>query len=211
MHYHNLITGFDDGYFARECSAFHNGHVNVGTYTVIYEEYAGAEDRGNLSLPHMPPDNWYMVDLFPGINFNLRGSVVRFDLMTPLGANKVMIEFRGFGLKADTPEERAHRIHHHNTIWGPFGRNLHEDLIGIAGQGQTMMSQSETRRILHARHEGLYIHDEVGMRHFYDTWGKWMDRLPSDPTKKYQPGKVIGPEMPPAKGLSAFPGAKIAS
>lgn len=117
-----------------------------------------------------------------------------------------MIEFRGFGLKSDSAEDRAHRIQHHNTIWGPMGRNLHEDLIGIAGQGVTMMPKSETRRILHGRHEGLYIHDEVGMRHYYDVWGKWMDRLPSDPTQKYKPGKVVGPEMPPAKGLNTFAG-----
>ena len=42
-----------------------------------------------------------------------------------------MIEFRGFGLKKDTPQERKTRIEHHNTIWGPMGRNLHEDLLGI--------------------------------------------------------------------------------
>jgi hypothetical protein len=40
------------------------------------------------------------------------------------------------------------------------------------------------------------------MRHYYETWGKWMDRLPSDPTQPYQQGVVVGPEMPPAKGLS---------
>jgi methanesulfonate monooxygenase large subunit len=147
-----------------------------------------------------------MVDMFPGVNINLRGSAVRMDLMTPLSANKVMIEFRGLGLKSDSKETRERRIHHHNTIWGPFGRNLHEDLVGIAGQGVTMMPNSEPRRILQGRHEGLYIHDEVGMRHFYETWGKWMDRLPSDPSKKYQPGLVVGPEMPPAKGISTFPG-----
>jgi len=206
MHYHNRITGFDDGYFARKCAAFDNGHVNVGTFTVNYGEYEVADDRGDLTFPHLPPNNWYMVDMFPGVNINLRGSAVRMDLMTPLSANKVMIEFRGLGLKSDSKETRERRIHHHNTIWGPFGRNLHEDLVGIAGQGVTMMPNSEPRRILQGRHEGLYIHDEVGMRHFYETWGKWMDRLPSDPSKKYQPGLVVGPEMPPAKGISTFPG-----
>jgi methanesulfonate monooxygenase large subunit len=206
MHYHNRITGFNDDYFQRECSAYDNGHVNVGTFTVNYEEYDVAEDRGTLSFPNLPPDNWYMVDMFPGLNFNLRGSVVRMDLMTPLSANQVMIEFRGFGLKSDSAEDRAHRIQHHNSIWGPLGRNLHEDLIGVAGQGTTMTPKSEPRRILHGRHEGSYIHDEIGMRHYYESWGKKMDRLPSDPEQKYRPGKVVGPEMPPAKGLSTFAG-----
>ena len=202
MHYHNRITGFDDAYFARECSAFNNGHVNVGTFEVHYGDYDVADDRGELTFPHLPRNGWFMVDMFPGVNVNLRGSALRMDLMTPLGPNQVMIEFRGLGLKSDTPEVRKRRIHHHNTIWGPFGRNKHEDLVGIAGQGVTMMPNSEPRRILHGRHEGLYVHDEVGMRHYYETWGKWIDRLPSDPTQPYQQGVVVGPEMPPAKGLS---------
>ncbi|MEH6456158.1 MAG: aromatic ring-hydroxylating dioxygenase subunit alpha [Cocleimonas sp.] len=204
MHYHNRVTGFDDGYFARECSGFPNGHVNVGTFEVNYDDYElGADDgdRGDLTFPHLPPNNWYMVDMFPGMNLNLRGSALRMDLMTPLSANQVMIEFKGFGLKSDTEEERAQRIHHHNSIWGPLGRNLHEDLIGISGQGVTMKPKSDIRRIQHARHEGSYIHDEIGLRHFYENWGKWMDRLPSNPTEKYRPGKVKGPDMPPAKGM----------
>ena len=47
-----------------------------------------------------------MVDLFPGFNFNLRGSAFRSDSVTPLGPNSVLIEFRGYGLLKDTPEER---------------------------------------------------------------------------------------------------------
>ena len=118
-----------------------------------------------------------------------------------------MIEFRGLGLKSDSRGgARAGAFTITTRSGGPFGRNLHEDLVGVAGQGVTMMPNSEPRRILHGRHEGLYIHDEVGMRHFYDTWGKWMDRLPSDPSKKYEPGVVVGPEMPPAKGITSFPG-----
>ena len=92
-----------------------------------------------------------------------------------------MIEFRGYGLKKDTPEERATRIKHHNTIWGPFGRNLHEDLIGVTGQGVSMSEGTERRHILHGRHENHTIHDEVGMRHYYAEWGKYLDVNPSNP------------------------------
>lgn len=185
MHYHNRITGFDEGYFARKNIAFNNGHVNVGTFEVKYDKYHGSHSRAALSFPHLPPNNWYMVDMFPGVNFNLRGSALRVDLMTPISATEVLIEFRGLGLKSDTAEERTQRIQDHNTIWGPFGRNLHEDLIGVAGQGATMLPGSEPRRIIQARHENEYIHDEVGMRHFYQEWGRRMNRLPSDPTQKY--------------------------
>jgi len=178
MHYFNRVSGFNDEYFARKNIPFDNGHVNVSSFTVNYEEYEGFEDRGELSFPNLPPNQWYMVDLFPGFNFNLRGSAYRSDSVTPLGCNKVLIEFRGYGLRKDTPEERRTRINHHNSIWGPFGRNLHEDLIGVAGQGTTMREGTEARNILHGRHENGTIHDEVGMRHYYTEWGKYLDLDP---------------------------------
>ena len=181
MHYFNRVSGFNDEYFARKNIPFDNGHVNVSSFTVNYEEYEGFEDRGELSFPNLPPNQWYMVDLFPGFNFNLRGSAYRSDSVTPLGPNKVLIEFRGYGLMKDTKEERQTRIKHHNSIWGPFGRNLHEDLIGVTGQGTTMGEYTEERNILHGRHENGTIHDEVGMRHYYAEWGKHMNLDPSNP------------------------------
>ena len=181
MHYFNRVTGFNDEYFARKNIAFDNGHVNVSSFTVNYTEFDKDGDRGELSFPNLPPNQWYMVDLFPGFNFNLRGSAYRSDSVTPLGPNKVLIEFRGYGLKDDTKEERLTRIRHHNTIWGPFGRNLHEDLLGVTGQGASMAPGTERRNILHGRHENSTIHDEVGMRHYYAEWGKYLDVNPSNP------------------------------
>ena len=49
-----------------------------------------------------------------------------------------------------------------------------------------MKAGTEPRRILHGRHEDNYIHDEIGLRHYYDEWGKWMNRLPSDPMQEYK-------------------------
>ena len=114
--------------------------------------------------------------------------------MTPLGPDKVMIEFRGLGLKSDTPEERLIRQRHHNSIWGPFGRNLHEDLLAVTTQQATMSEFADKRRILHGRHEvdadgDPTIHDEEGMRHFYDAWGRWMDRWPGDPELSFEEGQ----------------------
>src|SRR3984893_11661658 len=185
MHYHNRVTGFNDAYFARKNEAFDHGHVVVGTFQVNYDKYEGFESRAALSFPHLPPNQWYMIDIFPGMNFNLRGSALRCDVVTPLAPDKVMIEFRGLGLKRDTEEGRQTRVNHHNSIWGPFGRNLHEDLIGVQGQGTTMLTGSEPRRILHGRRENQTIHDENGMRHYYSEWGKWMNRLPGDPAQPY--------------------------
>ena len=186
LHYHNRITGFNDAYFARKNSGFKHGHINVGSFEVQYDKYEGFESRETLSFPHLPPNHWYMIDMFPGVNFNLRGSALRCDLMTPLGTDKVMIEFRGLGLKSDTPEQRQIRIDHHNSIWGPFGRNLHEDLLAVTSQGTAMQEQADSRRILHGRHENETIHDENGMRHYYDEWGRWLNRSPNNPDLPYQ-------------------------
>jgi len=90
-----------------------------------------------------------MIDMFPGVNFNLRGSSLRCDIMTPLGPNEVMIEFRGLGLKSDDAVTRRSRVDHHNS------------------------------------HENETIHDENGMRHFYEEWGRWMNRQPSNPDKPF--------------------------
>ena len=69
------------------------------------------------------------------MTYNLRTSVLRMDTSIPLGPNTLLVEFRGLGLKSDTPEQRAERVRDHNTIWGPFGRNLHEDLLACAWPG----------------------------------------------------------------------------
>lgn len=194
LHYHNRVTGFNDSYFARKNKGFKNGHVNVGSFEVQYDKYEGFESREELSFPHLPTNHWEMIDFFPGVNFNLRGSALRSDIMTPLGPDKVMIEFRGLGLKSDTPEERLIRQRHHNTIWGPFGRNLHEDLLAVSTQQSTMNEWADKRRLLHGRHEidadgDPTIHDEEGMRHFYSAWGQWMDRWPGDPELSFKEGQ----------------------
>ncbi|WP_443629503.1 aromatic ring-hydroxylating dioxygenase subunit alpha [Candidatus Njordibacter sp. Uisw_056] len=187
LHYHNRITGFNEAYFARKNSGFDGGHINVGSFEVQYDNYEGSHSREELSFPHLPPNHWYMIDMFPGVNFNLRGSALRCDLMTPLGPNSVMIEFRGLGLASDSKKDRQTRIDHHNSIWGPFGRNLHEDLLAVTGQGSSMHPMAESRKILHGRHENETIHDENGMRHYYEEWGKLLNRSPSNPDEKFKP------------------------
>ena len=57
----------------------------------------------------------------------------------------------------------------------------------MTGQGTTMKERTENRRILHGRQENQTIHDENGMRHYYDEWGRWMNRLPSSPDQVYSP------------------------
>jgi methanesulfonate monooxygenase large subunit len=181
MHYFNRVTGMmQPGYFDRKCVGYDNGHVLVGSMEIKYDAYAGSKKRG-VGWPGLSEGGWILIDLFPGMTYNLRTSVIRMDTVTPLGPNKVAIEYRGLGLKSDTPEQRAERIRDHNTIWGPFGRNLHEDLLGVSGQGRAMREGTGSRWVLHGREENFTIHDEVGMRHYYAEWSKRMGRKSYDP------------------------------
>jgi methanesulfonate monooxygenase large subunit len=182
MHYFNRVTGMlQPGYFERKYTPFPNGHAAVGSMQIQYDHYEGSRAR-TVGWPGLAPGGWILIDLFPGMTFNLRTSVIRIDTAIPLGPNEVMIEFRGVGLKSDIPDERAARVRDHNTIWGPFGRNLHEDLLGVRGQGIAMRDQrTDSRWALHGREENLTIHDEVGMRHFYAEWSRYMGRSSSNP------------------------------
>jgi len=182
MHYFNRVTGMQQpGYFDRRYTPFPNGHASVGSMQVQYDRYDGSSER-KVGWPGLAPGGWLLVDIFPGMTFNLRTSVIRMDTVIPLAPNQVLIELRGLGLKRDTAEERAARIRDHNAIWGPFGRNLHEDLLGVRGQGKAMRDGStDSRWVLHGREENGTIHDEIGMRHYYATWSRFMGRSPSNP------------------------------
>jgi methanesulfonate monooxygenase large subunit len=116
--------------------------------------------------------------------------VLRIDTAIPLGPNEVVIEFRGLGLKSDSEAERRQRVFDHNMIWGPFGRNLHEDLLGVTGQGRALRKGTGSRWILHGREENSTIHDEIGMRHYYAEWSKRMGRPAYDPYREGRPGPV---------------------
>ena len=62
MHYFNRVSGFNDEYFARKNIPFDNGHVNVSSFTVNYEEYDGFEDRGELIFSltcHQTSGTWW--------------------------------------------------------------------------------------------------------------------------------------------------------
>jgi len=182
MHHFNRVTSMQQpGYYDRRYDAFPNGHVTVSSMEVKYTAYERgevslAESRAAVSFPGLENNAWKLLDLFPGITVNLRGSAVRIDTMTPLAVDKVLIEFRGVGLKSDTPEVRQKRVRDHNTIWGPFGRNLPEDLLGVTLQGLGLRHGNEPLNLLHGREENASIHDEIGLREYYEEWSRRMGR-----------------------------------
>lgn len=186
MHHFNRVTSMQQpGYFERRYDGHPNGHVTVSSMTVKYDAYEHDEtslaESRDLSFPGLAQNGWKLLDLFPGITVNLRGSALRVDTMTPLAADKVLIEFRGLGLKSDTPARRARRVRDHNTIWGPFGRNLPEDLLGVVSQGLALRPGAEGLDMLHGRIEGGSIHDEVGLREYYEEWSRRMGKSAQAP------------------------------
>jgi methanesulfonate monooxygenase large subunit len=167
------------GYFDRKFHCFPNGHGRLDSMEIRYDAYEGVDGQRRLNWPKAPPACHKFIDLFPGITYNLRSPTFRLDSMIPLGPNKTMIEYRGLAPKGDNPEERRQRVKDYINIWGPFGRNLHEDLLAVEGQGRALAGVQS--HILHAREEGLNSHDEIGMRHFYAEWSRRMGRSASDP------------------------------
>jgi methanesulfonate monooxygenase large subunit len=193
VHYFNRITGMmQPGYFDRKYVGYANGHASVGSMEIKYDAYAGSKKRA-VGWPGLAPGGWILIDIFPGMTYNLRTSVLRIDTVVPLGPNKLIVEFRGLGLKSDTPEQRTERIFDHNTIWGPFGRNLHEDLLAVMGQGRAMHEGTDSRWVIHGREENSTIHDEIGMRHFYAEWSKRMGRPAYDPFRegRQEPARAV--------------------
>jgi methanesulfonate monooxygenase large subunit len=183
MHYHNRLTGLSQkGYFDRVFHTYPNGHVQLDSMEIQYQAYKGKQRM--LTWPGATTACHKLIDIFPATTFILRAPSFRVDTMTPLAPDKVLIEFRGLGLKSDTPEERSARLKHHNDLWGPFGLNLHEDLLAIQLQTRAMRQSVENNYVLHGREENMTTHDEVGMRQYYQEWSRLMRRAPYDPHRK---------------------------
>lgn len=183
LHYHNRATGMlQQGYFDRKYSVFPNGHAATGLTTISYDAYEGNKERG-LTFPGMPKNGWKQVNIFPACTYSLRASCLRVSVMTPISESETLIEIRGLGLKRDTAEEREERIADHDTIWGPFGRNLHEDLLAVQNQTVAMRKGSGSKYLIMAREENETIHDEVGLRSYFAEWSRRMGRRSSDPAR----------------------------
>lgn len=129
-------------------------------------------------LPGMSQGGLMILHLFPDIMINVRSSAIRIDRMVPLACDKTLLEWRGLGLKGDTPDVRRVRIANHNTVWGPFGRQLPEDVAAVEWQmnalrhGHRAISYS-----IIARHANLTFTDDIEVREFYKEWKRLMEVL----------------------------------
>lgn len=183
LHYHNRQTSMvKPGYFEQKYTELPNGHSVTGFTTVDYTSHTGSAER-MLTFPGLPKNGWRHTTIFPASAYNIRTSCLRINVMIPISEHETLVEIRGLGLKRDTPEERAQRVRDYNSVWGPFGWNLHEDLLCAQTQTQAIRAGSGATWNLMAREEENKVHDEICVRSYYAEWERRMGRRASESPK----------------------------
>lgn len=180
LHFHNRQTSMvKSGYFDQKYTTYPNGHSVTGFTTVDYSSHSDTGTR-LLTFPGLPKNGWRHTTLFPASAYNIRTSCLRVNVMIPLSDRETLVEIRGFGLKRDTPEEREQRVKDYVSVWGPFGWNLHEDLLCAQVQTQAIQQGSGAEWNIIAREEENKVHDEVCVRSYYAEWARLMGRNPAE-------------------------------
>ncbi|MGD9942438.1 MAG: aromatic ring-hydroxylating dioxygenase subunit alpha [Burkholderiaceae bacterium] len=174
------------GYHDRYITVGKNGHVSLPPYRVSYSNIPGWSDRDAHVFPGLQPGEIRAVDLFPNTSIIIRGTAMRIDTSTPIAPGLTLMEFRGLGLKSDTPEVREQRIKAHNQYWGPFGRTLPED--GFFVESVERSNRHAARYSVISRHENFGAHDDAALRGYYAEWARLMGRSPSDPKARIGEG-----------------------
>lgn len=167
----------------RRLITFPNGHGGSGgDLKAAYEGYKGFGDRGAdvPPLPGVGATDFRFINLFPSTAIISRGTVIRIDTATPIGPDKTLLEMRGLGVQGESDAHRAVRRKHHNQYWGPFGRNVPEDMIAAESCADNFRSQAARYQVI-ARDENLTGQDDAILRAFYAEWGARVGRDPADP------------------------------
>ncbi|AEC21006.1 putative dioxygenase subunit [Pusillimonas sp. T7-7] len=187
-----------EGYHNRKWKIHPNGHGSLDPLKVEYTNYKGWDARDNLVLPGLQPGEFRIVDLFPNTTVIIRASVVRIDTSIPIAPGVTLLEQRGLGIKGESAEDRLNRQGDHNEFWGPFGRNLAEDVIFVEAVEKTNRHGASQYGIF-AREEELLSQDDEIVRSYYRTWGRYMNRSASDPLRT-----AAAPEQSSTEKLSEY-------
>jgi methanesulfonate monooxygenase large subunit len=166
----------------RKLVTFANGHGGSGgALKAKYDGYAGFLGRGAdvPPLPGVGPADFRFINLFPSTAIISRGTVIRIDTAMPLGPDKTILEMRGLGVKGESEEHRRVRRRHHNQYWGPFGRNVPEDMIAAESCADSFRAGAGRYQII-ARDENLTGQDDAILRAFYAEWAARTGCDPSD-------------------------------
>ena len=180
LHVLNRTTGMrHPSYHDRLWQLYPNGHSIIDQNEINYAGF-GLDRREENLMPGMRPNGMVVMLIFPDVMINVRSTVMRIDTQTPIDPGRTYVQWRGLGLRNDSPAVRSMRIQHHNEVWGPAGRNLIEDVIAVECQWKNMASRSSKYNFI-AREEGLRPQDDANLRAFYQEWGRRLGRAPHDP------------------------------
>jgi methanesulfonate monooxygenase large subunit len=168
------------GYHERKWKIHPNGHGSLEPLKVDYGKYKGWDQRTDLTLTGLSPGEFRVVDLFPNTTVIVRATTVRIDTSIPIAPGVTLLEQRGLGVLGESAENRALRQQHHNQFWGPFGRNLAEDVIFVEAVERANRHGAARYGII-ARHEDLMSQDDEIMRAYYRVWGAYMGRSAANP------------------------------
>jgi methanesulfonate monooxygenase large subunit len=168
---------------SRRMQVFENGHGGGGGLKADYSHYtpfSGREETAAAPLPGLTATDFAFVDLFPSTAIVVRGTVVRIDVAIPVAPDRMIVEFRGLGIKGDSEAARLERVRHHNQYWGPFGRNVPEDLFAAEACAEGFKNGAARYEII-ARAENLSGQDDALLRGFWAEWSRRLGRAAHDP------------------------------
>ena len=185
LHYLNRRVGIrTEGYFDTPWHFYPHGHASLEPMRQSYQNIGSSGQRDN-TLPGLHPGETRVVGLFPNTVFVCRATVMMIHTTNALSAEKTLVEWRGLGVKGESVQDRAMRIEHHNEFWGPFGRNVPEDVIAVECVARANR-EGAARYGLFGRHEGHATQDDESVRVFYDEWSQLVGRRANDPKAETQ-------------------------
>jgi phenylpropionate dioxygenase-like ring-hydroxylating dioxygenase large terminal subunit len=191
MHFANRRTALGvDEYYQRNWRLYPHGHAAIERYKARYDRYAGWKERSDaVRLPGIDPSEFQLINLFPDVAINARGTVIRIDTQVPLAPGRTLVQYRGLGVKGDSEAERTQRAIDYTAIWGPFGTNLAEDTLATTLQGRAVQGGTVPYTYW-AREEGGKTQDDVALRFYYREWERLMGRPASNPFNRPASEKV---------------------
>ena len=180
LHVVNRRTGLiQEGYYDRRWHPHLNGHASIDPITPDYTKMPGWGARADISFEGLTPAEFRHVTLFPDIVFLCRATSLRIDVQVPISADKTLIQFRGLGVKGEPEEDRIQRVRDYNEFWGPFGRNLPEDMVASVRQAQAMSDTVGGYTLFARENDGPM--DDIPVREWYVHWGHLTGLDPANP------------------------------
>ena len=156
----------------RKLSIFKNGHGGSGaSLKASYTNYKGFANRKEevSPLPGMTVSDFKFMNIFPSLTIIARGTAIRIDNVIPLTPDTAIIEMRGIGVMGESNKDRRARQKHHNQYWGPFGRNVPEDIIAAESCAESYRGSAGKYQII-SRDEDGTGQDDIILRSFYSEW-----------------------------------------